>query len=75
MFELGTRTFKTTVKEFRGKDGLPRPEWMLSLSEVCAGVVVGNRPETWAVLICFLCLISGVSKHVCALHEWSLGFL
>lgn len=21
MFELGTRTFKTTVKEFRGKDG------------------------------------------------------
>ena len=33
-------------------------------------MVVGNRPET-----CFLCPVSGVSKHMLTLREWSLGFL
>ena len=48
----------------------PKPEWPLNSSKVCAGVVVGNRPET-----CFLCPVSGVSKHMLTLREWSLGFL
>lgn len=30
----------------------------------------GNRPET-----CFLCPVSGESKHMLTLREWSLGFL
>ena len=36
-------------------------------------VVVGNQLELWAVSVCFLCLAPGVSKHVCALHQWGLG--
>ena len=35
----------------------------------------GNWPETWTVSVCLLCLVSVVSKHVCALHKQSLDFL
>ena len=39
-----------------------------------AGAVLGNQPESQAVLACF-CLASGVSKHVHVFHKQSLGFL
>ena len=38
-------------------------------------LVAENLPKSLAVLICFLCLVSGVSKLSAHFSRWSLAFL
>ena len=43
-------------------------------ARVYAGAIVGNRPESWAVSVCFLCFVLGASKNMCTLHKQSPSF-